>query len=237
MRPSLRPSWRTSLRGTEADSGLRAQDAFDSPTMTLLTLIAPSNTGLPWLDLVGLVLVGALCLLGFMRGLWWQVVRLLGIAAAVGAARALAPRVTPQLLEFFPEMNQRLGHGLVWFGIFVLGLVLVSLIGLLGKKSLEVMQLGFADRMGGGLAGFLTAILVHAALLVALLHLGPEEWTQGAMRDTTSRMLLDTLSRKVPLVVDTATADRLAPWLLPTEEGVHAADRQADPVEEVRKVR
>ncbi len=205
--------------------------------MTLLTSIAPSNSGLPWLDLVGLVLIGALCLLGFMRGLWWQVVRLLGIAASVGAARALAPKATPHLLDLFPEMNERLGLGLVWFGIFVLGLVLVSLIGLLGKKSLEVMQLGFADRMGGALAGLLTAILVHAALLVALLHLGPEEWTQGAMRDTTSRMLLDSLSRKVPLVVDAETAERLSPWLMPTEEGVHASDRRSEPEKRGGKVR
>lgn len=200
--------------------------------MTLLT-IAAEGGGLPWLDLVGLALIGALCLLGFMRGLWWQAVRLLGVAASVGAARALAPRLTPQVLDWFPEMDQRLGLGLVWFGVFVMGLVIVSLVGLLGKKSLEVMQLGFADRMGGALAGLLTAVLVHAALLIALLHFGSEEWTQGAMRDTTSRMLLDTLSRKVPLVVDAATAERLSPWLNPSGD----SGRESAPAGGGRKVR
>ena len=186
-------------------------------------------SALPWLDIVGLVLVGALCLLGFVRGLWWQTVRLLGIVASVAAARGLAPRVSPYLLDLFPDMDERIGFGLVWFGIFVLGLVVVSLFGLLGKKSLEVMQLGFADRIGGALAGLVTAILVHAALLVALLHFGTEDWTEGAMRNTTSRMLLDSLSRKVPLVVDAETAERLAPWLAPAKGSVFASDGEDEP--------
>ena len=195
--------------------------------MTVLTSIAGEGGALPWLDIVGLVLIGALCLLGFVRGLWWQAVRLLGIAASVGAARALAPTLAPKLLDVFPEMNERLGLGFVWFGIFVLGLVLVSLVGLLGKKSLEVMQLGFADRMGGALAGLLTAVLLHSALLVALMHFGSEDWTQSAMRNTTSRVLFDSLARKVPLVVDRETANRLSPWLLPSESEVHAAEKKS----------
>ena len=44
------------------------------------------------------------------------------------------------------------------------------------------------------------------------------------MHGTTSRMLLDSLSRKVPLLVDAETAENLAPWLAPTDGAVHAAD-------------
>lgn len=192
--------------------------------MSSLALLDPGSGGLPWLDIVGLVLIGALSLLGFIRGLWWQVVRLLGIAASVFAARSLAPLAAPTVLETFPKMPERLGHGLVWFGIFVLGLVAVSLVGLLGKKSLEAMQLGFADRMGGALAGLVTAILIHGSLLIGLMHLGPEEWSQNAMHGTTSRMLLDTMARKVPLLVDSETAKTLEPWLSPDGGSVYASD-------------
>ena len=184
---------------------------------------AEEGLSLPWIDIVGLSLLGGLALLGFIRGLWWQVVRLLGLAAAVVCARGLTPTLAPRVSEWFPDMPERLGQGLVWFGLFVAGLVVVSLFGLIGKKSLEVMQLGLADRLGGALAGVVTAIVVHAAFLVLLLHLGPEEWTQDAMRDARSRALLDSVARKVPLVVDAGTAERLEPWLAPSGD-VYAGD-------------
>lgn len=185
--------------------------------LSVLQETAPVEQGLTlaWIDLVGLSLLAGLALLGFVRGLWWQVVRLLGLAAAVFCARGLTPTLAPRFTEWFPDMPERLAQGLVWFALFVAGLVVVSLFGLIGKKSLEVMQLGLADRLGGALAGVATAAVLHAAFLVLLLQLGPEEWTQDAMRDARSRTLLDSVARKVPLVVDAGTAERLEPWLAP----------------------
>ena len=43
-----------------------------------------------WLDLIGLVLCLVFIILGTVRGLWWQVIRLVGLAAAVALARLLA---------------------------------------------------------------------------------------------------------------------------------------------------
>ncbi|MEL6860427.1 MAG: 4-hydroxybenzoate octaprenyltransferase, partial [Pseudomonadota bacterium] len=49
--------------------------------------------------------IGALLALGFFRGLWWQVMRMVGVAGAILLARSLAPRFEPQLLDQFPELS------------------------------------------------------------------------------------------------------------------------------------
>ena len=54
---------------------------------------------LSWIDLVGGGLIALFLVLGFVRGLWWQVIRALGLIAAVLVARAASPRVTPWIAE------------------------------------------------------------------------------------------------------------------------------------------
>ncbi len=179
----------------------------------MICLIQSPASSLPWLDVVGAVLIGGGALLGFWRGLWWQVVRLLGVVGAIGLARAATPLVWERLATFFPSLPERLAHGLTWFALFVAGLVVASLLGLIGKKSLEIMQLGLADRMGGALAGLLTGAAVQTALVVGLLHFAPRAFSNEALDGTTSASLFDALGDRVPLVVDEEAARNLKPWL------------------------
>lgn len=180
----------------------------------LASLLAFSEEGLRWLDLFGALLIGGGILLGFLRGLWWQVVRLLGVAGAIVLARTATPFTWPQLLELFPQMPERLAHGLTWVGLFLAGLVAATLFGLVGKKSLEVMQLGLIDRFGGALAGLLTGSAIQAALVVGLLHFTPRTFSNAALDETYSAMLFDSLGAQVPLLVDERTAENLRPWLM-----------------------
>jgi len=184
------------------------------------------NTQLPWIDLMGLGLIGLFAVLGIVRGLWWQVVRLLGVLIAVAIARALSPRWSPWVAEKLPDLSPGLTHGITWFGLFTVTLVAASLLGLVGKKSLEAMQLGLFDRIGGAVAGITTGALVHAALLVALCELSSPEWSQDTIRGTHSQRYLDTLAAKVPLMLDAHAAERLAPWF----EG-HGSGTEAEEVE------
>lgn len=174
---------------------------------------------LPWIDMVGLGLVALFLILGLVRGLWWQVIRLLGVVTAVGLARALSPRFTPTVAESFPELSASITYGLVWFALFVSGLVVASLLGLIGKRALEAMQLGLVDRVGGGLAGAVTGLLFHAAVLVVLCGLGTEAWTERTMEGTKSAVLLDTLARRAPLIMDVQAAERVAPWAFAEDSG------------------
>ncbi len=144
----------------------------------LIQSVSEVGFPLPWIDMVGLGLVALFLVLGLVRGLWWQVIRLLGVATAVGLARALSPRFTPTVAESFPELSASITYGLVWFALFVSGLVVASLLGLIGKRALEAMQLGLVDRAGGALVFpvdlgwkpqhvFLYYLLLIAALALA----------------------------------------------------------------------
>jgi uncharacterized membrane protein required for colicin V production len=167
---------------------------------------------LPWVDQVGLGLAGLFLLLGIWRGLWWQVIRLAGIVASVALARALTPRFSPTVestLGFTAEMS----HGLTWLVLFLGGLVVASLFGMLGKKTLEAMQLGLVDRAGGALAGVATGAVLHAAFLVVLTGVANEEWSTRTLSGTRSAFLLDTLSRKAHVLMDAQAAERLLPYV------------------------
>jgi uncharacterized membrane protein required for colicin V production len=155
-----------------------------------------------WLDIAGLGIVALFLVLGAMRGLWWQLVRLLGLIAAIAVARALAPRLSPQVLDWFPSLGPRAAHGLAWALVFLTGMLLVALLGRIGKAGLESAELGGVDRVGGAVAGALSGVLVHAALLLCLCQLGSREWCVDAVRGTQSRNLLDRLAHNIPHLVD-----------------------------------
>ena len=80
-------------------------------------------------DLIGLGLVGVLVILGLWRGLWWQVLRLVGVVAAVIVARVFSPETAAWISEQWPDLEGRLAHGVAWFGIFLLALGAASMLG------------------------------------------------------------------------------------------------------------
>ncbi len=163
---------------------------------------------LPWVDQLGLLILLTFLLLGVWRGLWWQVIRLVGVIRAVGLARGLTPRFTPSVEESL-ELSSRVASGGVWFVVFLCGLVLVSMLGLIAKKALDAMQLGAFDRLGGAIAGALTGVVLHAAFLVILTALGTPEWSGRALAGTRSAVLLDNLSHKAHVLVDAQAAERI----------------------------
>lgn len=183
---------------------------------------------LGWVDLLGLGLVGLLGVLGIVRGLWWQVIRLLGLVAAVGVARALSPRWVGAAERRFPEVDERIVHGMVWLLVFLAALGIASFLGRLGRKLLEAMQLDWVDRAGGGLAGMVTGIVVHLAVLVGLVHLGPAPWVSEHVAGTFSEGLLDAFGRRWPVVLARDAADKLQP-LLKWEDPPQAPPAEALP--------
>ena len=179
----------------------------DSPTRSFPI----PGLDLPWVDQVGILLVVAFLVLGLWRGLWWQVVRLAGVVAAVAAARALTPRFVDPVRGSFPELTDSVAHGIVWFVLFLGGLVVASILGMIGKRALDTMQLGLVDRLGGGMAGALTGAVLHSAGLVVLTALAAPAWSQNNVRGSHSAFLLGALSQKAHLMVDANAAERLRP--------------------------
>jgi len=175
-----------------------------------MTPEATSDFDIPrWLDLVGLGVVLLFLVLGARRGLWWQVVRLLGLAAVVAVARAFAPRLAPGLAGAVSGLDPRIASGLVWLSILALGFAVVALVGRFGKETIEAAHLGLVDRAGGALAGAISGILLHGIFVLLLVLLGPAQWSRSAVQDTRSERLFDALGRKLPLLEDAHAAEAL----------------------------
>jgi uncharacterized membrane protein required for colicin V production len=156
---------------------------------------------LSWIDVVGLGLVGVFLVLGFVRGLWWQVIRALGLFAAFLVARAASPRVAPWISEQWPDLSPRLANGIAWFGLFLLAMVAATLFGILGRKLLQAMQLDLADRFGGAAVGAATGLLLHVAVLVILCQLATEAYLGRTLNGTASERIVDVVGARWPVVL------------------------------------
>ena len=175
------------------------------PSLTFLSNLSQ----LAWPDLLGLGLVAIFLVLGIVRGLWWQVIRLVGIVLAVVVARTLSPVLEPRAAELLPELAPRYAYGLVWITLFALSLTAAALLGYLGRKLLEAMQLGLVDRFGGAVAGAATGLIVHVALLAGAVQLAPAAWLQRNLADSWSEELLLTVGSGLPLVVTHAAGEEM----------------------------
>jgi uncharacterized membrane protein required for colicin V production len=178
-------------------------------SFALISIAAPDAGpgGWPWIDLVGLAIITLFLVLGAMRGLWWQVVRLLGVVASISIARALAPRASPLLAKILPGLSPTLANGLAWLVLLIAGLLAVSMIGRLGRATLEAAKLGTLDRVGGALAGLASGILVHTVLLLCLCQVASSAWSATAVQGTRSQDLLDVVADHFPMLLDAHAAE------------------------------
>lgn len=158
--------------------------------------------GLPWIDKLAAVLLAIFLVLGLIRGLWWQVIRLVGFAGAFAAARLFSPKLEPLLSDTFGIADARFAQGLAWFVIFIAGLVVAVLLGRLGSKLLESLKLGLVNRAAGALAGAATALLIHSAILVVLSLFASGEWLNAELEGSYSAQLLEVLAQRWPVIVD-----------------------------------
>ena len=181
--------------------------------MSFAFLQSAAPSGVRWLDFLGLAIVVLFGVLGAVRGLWWQLVRLLGLIAAIAVARALAPRLSPQLQDWFPALGPRVASGLMWTLLLLAGLLLVALIGRIGKAEIAAAQLGGVDRVGGAVAGALSGMLIHAALLLCVCQIASRDWCDASVRGTHSQNLLDHLAHNIPHLVDEQAWAGLAPTI------------------------
>jgi uncharacterized membrane protein required for colicin V production len=182
--------------------------AFDLASLPLQAPhVAPA--GLRWIDLIGLGILTLFLVLGAMRGLWWQIIRLLGIVASVSVARALAPRLSPILQNALPGLSPSIANGLAWVALLLAGLVVISMIGRIGRATLKAAQLGAFDRIGGALAGLASGFLVHLALLLCLCQISTSSWAASAVRGTRSQDLLDAVGAHFPMIIDARAAESI----------------------------
>ncbi|QDV07351.1 Colicin V production protein [Planctomycetes bacterium Poly30] len=201
-------------------------------------------SGTPWIDLVGMGIVLLFFILGLRHGLVWQVTRLIGMLVAVTLARSLSPEFVPHVEQAL-NLPTRACQGIVWFLVFLATLLITAMIGMVGRRALEAVHLGPMDRMGGGLAGAFTGVVLHCAVLVLLTSLGTTDWATSMLKGSASASMLDNLSRKTHVLLDAQAAERIMePWgqsydVQRAEELQQAAEmerrRRLDRAEEFRR--
>jgi uncharacterized membrane protein required for colicin V production len=159
-----------------------------------------AGSGLMNVDLVGLGLVAVFALLGAWRGLWWQLLRLVGLAAAVLTARSLEPSVSGLVEGRLSDLDPRVLHGVVWLVLFLATGALFAMLGKLGKRMLEAMQLGLLDRVGGAVAGITTGLVLHAALLAALVQIASDAFLAQHLHHSYSEKLVQLAGVEQPFL-------------------------------------
>jgi len=152
-----------------------------------------------WVDHVGLAVLGSFLLLGIWRGLWWQVVRMLGLAAAVGVARWAGP-AWGGFLEGWLELQPPVALGLGWLSAFLLTLLGVAFLGMLGSRTIEAMKLSLINRSLGGVAGLLTGLLLHSALVMVGAAFAPSAWRSEVLPGTWSGQAVEALTERWPIL-------------------------------------
>lgn len=197
--------------------------------MELLLLLQdadPESTraALGGLDLVGLGIVGLLVVLGIARGLWWQVIRLVGIVAAVVVARLYGGPAAEWIVNRWPDLSPRLAYGAGWLGVFLGTMAVATVIGMLGHRILEAMQLGLANRLAGGLLGAATGVVVHLALIVGICQLAPSSFVERNVVGTYSEDLYEAADGRWEMLLDPVAAAEVQ-GLLRTSERREAAEQ------------
>lgn len=195
-------------RGNDMIYALQGDPATAAPASGIGSIFS----GTPWIDVVGLSVVTLFFILGIRHGLVWQVTRLIGMLVAVTLARSLSPEFVPHV-ETALNLPTKACQGIVWFLVFLATLLVTAMIGMVGRRALEAVHLGPMDRMGGGLAGAVTGVIVHCALLVLLSSVGTTAWATHTFKGSASASMLDSLSRKSHLLLDAQAAERIMePW-------------------------
>lgn len=176
------------------------------------TIVGSWFRGTPWIDLVGLAIVLTFLVLGIKHGLVWQVTRLLGMLIAVAIARSVSPELTPKFKAAL-DLPDRACQGIVWLIVFAACLLIAAGIGMVGKRALEAVQLGPMDRAGGALAGAMTGVVVHSALMLLLMSVGSTQWSSRTFEGSRSAVVLDNLARKSNLLLNAQASERIVgPW-------------------------
>ena len=190
------------------------------------------------LDLVGLGLILLLVALGLWRGLWWQVIRLLGLVCAVALARVFSPETAAWISESWPDLEPRLTHGLAWGSVFLLTLGAASILGLLGQKLLEAMQLGLANRLGGAIIGAVTGVTIHLTGLVVLCQLAPESFVARHVPGTYSERLIESAGSRWRVVLGAEAANEIDRLLrIDPQDLIKAPDSEPVATEPAGRVR
>jgi membrane protein required for colicin V production len=120
-------------------------------------------------DIVVVVVVGGLTLLGLFKGMVKQLVALAGVVAGY----MVAMRFYEPASRFFTSFHPGTAKVISFIAIFVACIICAHIIGGVVGKLFGISGLGFFNRIGGGLVGFLKGCLIVSLVVMVLIAFLP----------------------------------------------------------------
>ncbi len=138
-----------------------------------------------WLDTTILVLLIAGAGLGAWTGLLKQIVRVVGLIAALAAAVFLHSWAADGLQQSVLQgSNPVVADGLAYGLVFLVVLLAFQLTAMMIDRFLKAAKLKWADRVLGFLVGGLKAALILGAIALAVMVFPPNQATKDAIQQS-----------------------------------------------------
>ncbi|HCX90516.1 MAG: hypothetical protein COW04_10260 [Deltaproteobacteria bacterium CG12_big_fil_rev_8_21_14_0_65_43_10] len=133
------------------------------------------------LDIVIIFIVGISIVFGVKRGLIKESFTLFAlILGIVIASRSyiVGAKILGKIIH-----NPNVANIVSFVAVFLLVAIFLTLVGILLKKLIRLVQLGWIDRLGGAVFGFIRSSIIVGVLLVLITKypvLGCDKWVKGA---------------------------------------------------------
>ena len=120
-------------------------------------------------DIAVVVVVGGLTVLGLFKGMVKQLVALAGVVAGY----MMAMRFYEPASQFFTSFRPGTAKVISFIAIFAVCIVCAHIIGEVVGKLFGISGLGFLNRIGGGLVGFLKGSVIVSLVVMVLIAFLP----------------------------------------------------------------
>jgi len=124
-----------------------------------------------WFDVVISFIVILSLIVGFISGFVKQLASLVGIVAGVLFSGQLALKINPVLHRFLTETPDRIIQVISYIVAFLAIFIIFTLVGLIIRKMLKLLQLNIIDHMAGSVFCALKWLLVASVFLNVILVL------------------------------------------------------------------
>ncbi len=108
-----------------------------------------SVINMSYIDIAFLILFIALMIRGFFRGFIKEAISLLGVFVAYFGAIYISSKANGSYYIIKLFHNQEIGKIIIFSGIFIFIIIIFALISLIITKIINLLQLGFCNRLGG----------------------------------------------------------------------------------------
>ncbi|MGA1862232.1 CvpA family protein [Deferribacter thermophilus] len=142
------------------------------------------------IDIILLIIIGVFAIKGLIKGLIVEVFGILGLILGYLLAYQYY-QFTAKIVAYL-GFNKSVTEAVAFVITFIIIYTLIIIISIILKKFFKKIQLGWADRLGGFLFGFLKSSIILALILSFLVKTLPPsfKFTHDLKRSTVSKNLL-----------------------------------------------